>query len=135
MSTGILSSAVTEYMEYAFEDSVDAKEMSELWMELIMIYTILLQVVVIPYIPQENSTETGENPGGGNSTETGENLGGGIGNGSGDTGNGPGGSGDGGSGTGSESGGSGNGGIVNIREGDAQVLDPVAVDVVIDGLG
>lgn len=41
-------------MEYAFNDNLEAKEVSEAEMAILMIYTMLLQLVVIPYVPPEN---------------------------------------------------------------------------------
>lgn len=36
-------------MEYAFNDNLEAKEISEAEMTILMIYTIMLQLVVIPW--------------------------------------------------------------------------------------
>ena len=50
----------TNYMEYAFNDNPEAKEISEAELAILIIYTIILQVVVIPYVPQENQKPGGE---------------------------------------------------------------------------
>lgn len=41
-------------MEYAFNNNLEAKEISEAEMGILTIYIIMLQVIVIPYVPSEN---------------------------------------------------------------------------------